>query len=183
MNNRVRASAQNPIADLNDSDEAEFNSDKVHVVTVEPMNEDEDENVPAETLSPSKGKSSIVPDEEEQLPYWPDIIAPTPEKECFEETEEPLHRPTRVKRRIVSLSSDEDVDTEDVSYRPSVESEEEANTTAPEVNIGNYTPRKRDQGFPYYGRKVKKGNGAPCEYASGLKQKLQETWFYDVPAG
>lgn len=121
------------------------------------------------------------------MPSWPDIIAPTPEKECFEETEEPLHRPTRVKRRIVSLSSDEDVDTEDVSYRPSVESEEEANTTAPEVNIGNYTPRKRnpqrDQGSPYYGRKVKKGNGAPYEYASGLKQKLQETGFYDGPAG
>lgn len=35
--------------------EAEFNSDsdKVNVETVEPINEDEDENVPAETLSPS----------------------------------------------------------------------------------------------------------------------------------
>uniref|UniRef100_K1Q8K3 Uncharacterized protein n=1 Tax=Magallana gigas TaxID=29159 RepID=K1Q8K3_MAGGI len=42
---------------------------------------------------------------------------------------------------------------------------------------------QRDQGSPYYGRKVKKGNGAPYEYASGLKQKLQETGFYDVPAG
>uniref|UniRef100_K1Q7X4 Uncharacterized protein n=1 Tax=Magallana gigas TaxID=29159 RepID=K1Q7X4_MAGGI len=52
LNDRVRASAPNPIADLDDIDEAEFNSDKVHVVTVEPMNEDED----AETLSPSKGK-------------------------------------------------------------------------------------------------------------------------------
>lgn len=65
------------------------------------------------------------------------------------------------------------MDTADVSYRPSVESEEEVNTTAPEVNIGKYTPRKRNPpSSPDYGRKVKKGNGAQYEYASGLKQKL-----------
>lgn len=69
------------------------------------MNEDDDENVPAETLSPSKGKSSIVPDKEVQLPHCPDIIAPSPEKECIGEEEEPLHRPTRVNRRMLSFSS------------------------------------------------------------------------------
>lgn len=79
------------------------------------------------------------------------------------------------------------MDTADVSYRPSVESEEEANTTAPEVKIGKYTPRKRnpprDPSSPDYGRKVKKGNGAQYEYASGLKQRLQEIGFFDVRVG
>lgn len=46
--------------------------------------------------------------------------------------------------------------TEDVSYRPSVESEEELNATAPEVEIGKLAPRKRtlpmDPSSPNYGK-------------------------------
>lgn len=45
--------------------EVEFNLDKVYVVIVEFMNEDEDENVFVEILLLSKGKFLIVLDKEE----------------------------------------------------------------------------------------------------------------------
>lgn len=108
-----------------------------------------------------QGKSLFVLDKEEQLPNCSDICKPTPEKECIEEEAELLHRPARVRRRIISLSSEEDVDfTEDASYWPSVESKEEGNTTAAEVEIGKLAPRKRtlpiDPSSPNYGKREKK---------------------------
>lgn len=99
----------------------------------------------------------IVSDKKVQLLNCSNSCEPIPEKECIEEEAEPLHRSSRVRRRIISLSSEEDVDfTEDVSYRPSVESEEELNATAPEVEIGKLAPRKRtlpmDPSSPNYGK-------------------------------
>lgn len=97
------------------------------------------------------------------------------EKECIEEEVEFFYRLVWVRRRIILLFLEEDVDfMEDVFYWLFVESKEEGNIIVVEVEIGKLVFRKRifliDLSFLNYGKREKKCNGV--KYVFGVKSKF-----------